>query len=105
LIVTVPDDAVLVLAATICCDGDFACEFDSVAISYRLSIDELPPAIGAIHLRIQNALTSKRLGVRQSRMRMPNSIAVPLIVMSLSPRLELTATHKSISMGLISIRD
>lgn len=61
LTLTVPDDAVLVLAATTCCDGDFAGEFDSAEISYQLSIDVLPPAIGTIQLRIQNALTFEPL--------------------------------------------
>ena len=61
LIVTVPDDAVLLLAATTCCDGSFTGEFDSTEISYRLSIEVPPPAIGTIRLQIQNALTFEPL--------------------------------------------
>ena len=61
LIVTVPDDGVLVLAATTCCDSTFSGEFDSSEINYRISIGVPPPSIGTLYLEIQNALTFETL--------------------------------------------
>jgi hypothetical protein len=57
LALSVPDDGVLVLAATRCCDGGFLGESNFTEFSYRLSVDVLPPGIGKINLQIQNART------------------------------------------------